>query len=162
MFKQTIKTIIKKTQKTHDIVIMLVGCFLLGLSVNQFLDPHGIAPGGVTGLAIILNNLTRIPVWAINLVFNIPLFICAIKLLKGEASKTFLGIAFLTIFLKVLPITTVTNDVLLSAIFGGITMGVGLGLIFRVNGSTGGTDLLALLINNFFSVNEPAQADRHC
>lgn len=156
MFKQTIKTIVKKTQKIHDIIIMIVGCFLLGLSINQFLDTHGIAPGGVTGLAIIINNLTQIPVWAINLVFNIPLFICAVKLLKGETLKTFLGIAFLTIFLKILPINTVTNDVLLSAIFGGITMGVGLGLIFRVNGSTGGTDLLALLINNFFpSMNPP-------
>ena len=128
MFNQAIKTIIKKTQKIHDIIIMIIGCFLLGLSVNQFLDPHGIAPGGVTGLAIVINNLTQIPVWVINLVFNVPLFFCAIKMLKGETLKTFLGIAFLTIFLKVLPITTVTNDVLLSAIFGGITMGIGLGL----------------------------------
>lgn len=156
MFNQTIKTIIKKTQKIHDTIIMIIGCFFLGLSINQFLDPHGIAPGGVTGLAIILNNLTQIPVWIMNLMFNIPLFICAIKLLKGETFKTFLGIVFLTIFLKVLPINVVTNDVLLSAIFGGITMGVGLGLIFRVNGSTGGTDLLALLINHFFpSMNPP-------
>ena len=156
MFNRAIKTIIKKTQKIHDTVIMIVGCFLLALAINHFLDPHGIAPGGVTGLAIVLNNLTQIPVWIMNLVFNIPLFICAIKLLKGEAAKTFFGIAFLTVFLKILPVQVVTNDVLLSAIFGGIIMGIALGLIFRVNGSTGGTDLLALLINHFFpSMNPP-------
>lgn len=156
MLQPTIKAICKKTQKAHDIIIMIVGCFLLGISVNQFLDTHGIAPGGVTGLAIIINNLTHIPVWVINLVFNIPLFIFAIKLLKSEAVKTFLGITILTLFLKVLPVVTVTNDILLSAIFGGITMGIGLGLIFRINGSTGGTDLLALLINHLFpSMNPP-------
>ena len=156
MIRQAIQTVIKKTQRIHDTVVMIIGCFLLALAINHFLDPHGIAPGGVTGLAIVLNNLTQIPVWIMNLVFNIPLFFCAIKLLKGEASKTFFGIAFLTVFLKILPVQVVTNDVLLSAIFGGIIMGIALGLIFRINGSTGGTDLLALLINHFFpSMNPP-------
>lgn len=156
MIRQTIQTIIRKTQKVHDTIVMIIGCFMLALAINHFLDPHGIAPGGVTGLAIVVNNLTQIPVWIMNLVFNIPLFICAIKLLKGEAAKTFFGIAFLTAFLKILPVQTVTNDVLLSAIFGGIIMGIALGLIFRINGSTGGTDLLALLINHFFpSMNPP-------
>ena len=88
--------------------------------------------------------------------FNIPLFLCAIKLLKKDTVKTLWGIALLTLFLKIININPVTNDVLLSAIFGGIIMGVALGLIFRVNGSTGGTDLLALLINHFFpSMNPP-------
>lgn len=156
MIRQAIQTVIKKTQRIHDTVVMIIGCFLLALAINHFLDPHGIAPGGVTGLAIVLNNLTQIPVWIMNLVFNIPLFFCAIKLLKGEAAKTFFGIAFLTVFLKILPVQVVTDDVLLSAIFGGIIMGIALGLIFRINGSTGGTDLLALLINHFFpSMNPP-------
>lgn len=156
MIRQAIQTVIKKTQRIHDTMVMIIGCFLLALAINHFLDPHGIAPGGVTGLAIVLNNLTQIPVWIMNLVFNIPLFFCAIKLLKGEAAKTFFGIAFLTVFLKILPVQVVTNDVLLSAIFGGIIMGIALGLIFRINGSTGGTDLLALLINHFFpSMNPP-------
>ena len=84
MFNQAIKTVIKKTQKIHDTIIMIVGCFLLGLAINQFLDPLGIAPGGVTGLAIVINNLTQVPVWIMNLVFNIPLFICAIKLFQMQ------------------------------------------------------------------------------
>ena len=150
------KEAVKKIYKIQDICMMVIGCFLMALSINQFLDPHNIAPGGVTGLAIVINNITNIPVWIMNLVFNIPLFLCAIKLLKKDTVKTLWGIALLTLFLKIININPVTNDVLLSAIFGGIIMGVALGLIFRVNGSTGGTDLLALLINHFFpSMNPP-------
>lgn len=146
----------KKGYKIYEFGMLTIGCLLLALAINQFLDPHNIAPGGVTGLAIVINNLTEIPVWIINLVFNIPLFLFAIKMLKGETFKTLCGIGLLTLFLKILPVGVVTNDVLLSAIFGGIVMGISLGLIFRVNGSTGGTDLLALLINRFFpSMNPP-------
>lgn len=150
------KAAVKRIYRVQDICMMIIGCFLMALSINQFLDPHNIAPGGVTGLAIVINNMTNIPVWIMNLVFNVPLFLCAIKLLKKDALKTLWGIILLTFFLKVVNINPVTNDVLLSAIFGGIIMGVALGLIFRVNGSTGGTDLLALLINHFFpSMNPP-------
>ena len=46
--------------------MMVIGCFLMALAINQFLDPHSIAPGGVTGLAIVLNNITNIPVWVMN------------------------------------------------------------------------------------------------
>ena len=142
--------------KVQDILMMVIGCFLMALSINLFLEPHNIAPGGVTGLAIVINSITNIPVWLINLIFNIPLFLFAIKLLKNDVVKTLLGIILLTIFLKIINISPVTNDVLLSAIFGGIIMGVSMGLIFRVNGSTGGTDLLALLINHLFpSMNPP-------
>ena len=142
--------------KLYEYGMLAAGCAIMALSINQFLDPHNIAPGGVTGLAIILNNLTSTPVWVINLIFNIPLFIFAFKLLKKDALKTLFGIGLLTLFLRIIPVVTVTNDVLLSAIFGGIVMGISLGLIFRVNGSTGGTDLLGLLINRFFpSMNPP-------
>lgn len=150
------KEAVKRIYRVQDICMMIIGCFLMALSINQFLDPHNIAPGGVTGLAIVINNMTNIPVWIMNLVFNIPLFLCAIKLLKRDTLKTLWGIVLLTLFLKIININPVTNDVLLSAIFGGIIMGVALGLIFRVNGSTGGTDLLALLIHHFFpSMNPP-------
>ncbi len=156
MLNRLVGPIMKRAYMVQEFLVLVIGCFLMALSINQFLDPHGIAPGGVTGLAIVLNNMTKIPVWIMNLIFNIPLFIFAVKLLKGETLKTLCGIGFLTLFLKVIPVGSVTNDVLLSAIFGGIVMGIAMGLIFRVNGSTGGTDLLALLINNFFpSMNPP-------
>lgn len=149
------KEAMKYVYKVQDILMMIVGCFLMALSINLFLEPHNIAPGGVTGLAIVINSIINIPVWLINLIFNIPLFLFAIKLLKNDVVKTLLGIVLLTVFLKIINVSPVTNDVLLSAIFGGIIMGVSMGLIFRVNGSTGGTDLLALLINHLFSSMNP-------
>ena len=143
--------------KIQDILILIVGCFLMALSINLFLDPHSIAPGGITGLAIVINDLINVPIWLTNLVCNIPLFIFAFRLLKGDTVKTILGIIFLTVFLRYVQFeSVVTNDILLSAIFGGIIMGVALGMIFRINGSTGGTDLLALIIHHFFpAINPP-------
>ena len=105
------KAAVKRIYRVQDICMMIIGCFLMALSINQFLDPHNIAPGGVTGLAIVINNMTNIPVWIMNLVFNIPLFLCAIKLLKKDALKTLWGIALLTLFLKIVNINPVTNDV---------------------------------------------------
>ncbi|WP_297135661.1 YitT family protein [Terrisporobacter sp.] len=140
--------------KFSDIIILLVGCFLMSISINMFLNPHNIAPGGLTGISIIINSITGLPIWLINISFDIPLFIFAFKILsKKDAFKTFLGIIFLTTSLKItenLAYLDITDDVLLSAISGAIILGVSLGLIFRINGSTGGTDLVGILANKFF------------
>lgn len=136
-----------------EITCMITGCFLMALSLNMFFEPHSIAPGGLTGLAIVINAIVSVPLWLINLVFNIPLFIWAYKILsKKDCLKTIVGIAFLTFFLNITtPLTSLnaTNDPLLATIAGSIVMGISLGLIFRVNGSTGGTDLIGLLANKY-------------
>lgn len=125
----------------------------MALSLNMFFEPHSIAPGGLTGLAIVINAIVSVPLWLINLVFNIPLFIWAYKILsKKDCLKTIVGIAFLTFFLNIttpLASLNATNDPLLATIAGSIVMGISLGLIFRVNGSTGGTDLIGLLANKY-------------
>lgn len=140
--------------KFSDIIILLVGCLLMSISINMFLNPHNIAPGGLTGVSIIINSLTGLPIWLINISFDIPLFILAFKILsKKDALKTFLGIIFLTSSLKItenLAYLDVTDDVLLASISGAIILGISLGLIFRINGSTGGTDLIGILANKFF------------
>ena len=144
----------KSSLKLNEVITLMIGCLLMGISINMFLNPHNIAPGGLTGVSIIINTLTGIPIWIINIAFDIPLFLFAFRILgKKEGSKTLLGIIFLTASLKItenLSSIEVTNDVLLSAISGGIILGVSLGLIFRINGSTGGTDLIALLLHKFF------------
>ena len=141
----------KLSLKLDEVIILLVGCLLMGISINMFLNPHNIAPGGLTGVSIIINTLTGIPIWLINICFDIPLFLFAFRILgKKDATKTFFGIIFLTLSLKLtenLSYVHVTDDVLLSAISGGIILGLALGLIFRINGSTGGTDLIALMLN---------------
>lgn len=144
----------KSSLKLNEIIILIVGCLFMGVSINMFLNPHNIAPGGLTGVSIIINTLTGLPVWLINLSFDIPLFLLAFRILgKKDATKTLLGIIFLTASLKItenLGNFQVTDDVLLSTISGGIILGIALGLIFRINGSTGGTDLIGILSNKFF------------
>nr|WP_243155225.1 YitT family protein [Romboutsia sp. CE17] len=125
----------------------------MSVSINMFFNPHDIAPGGLTGVSILVNTLTGLPIWLINISIDLPLFIFAFRILsKKDSIKTALGIAFLTSSLKItenLSYVHVTDDVLLSTISGAILMGISLGLIFRINGSTGGTDLIGLLANKF-------------
>lgn len=136
-----------------DVLILIIGCLLMSVSINMFFNPHDIAPGGLTGVSILVNTLTGLPIWLINISIDLPLFIFAFRILsKKDSIKTALGIAFLTSSLKItenLSYVHVTDDVLLSTISGAILMGISLGLIFRINGSTGGTDLIGLLANKF-------------
>ena len=88
----------KLSLKLDEVIILLVGCLLMGISINMFLNPHNIAPGGLTGVSIIINTLTGIPIWLINICFDIPLFLFAFRILgKKDATKTFFGIIFLTL-----------------------------------------------------------------
>lgn len=138
----------------YETCLLIVGCFLMALSFVLFFDPHSVAPGGLTGMAIIVNYLFSIPLWVINLVFNIPLFAIAYKILtKRECLKTFLGIVFFTLGLNIcenFATFEITNDVLLATLTGGVILGIGLGIIFKINGTTGGTDLIGLILNKLF------------
>ncbi|GAA3663454.1 YitT family protein [Asaccharospora irregularis] len=150
----------KNALTLSEILILMLGCILMSISLNLFFDPHSIAPGGLTGFAIVVNTLIHVPLWVINLVLNVPIFLFAYKILtKKDCIKTILGIVFLTLALKLtenLAILNVTEDVFLAIIVGAILMGLGLGLIFRINGTTGGTDLIGLLLNSYFpSVSVP-------
>jgi uncharacterized membrane-anchored protein YitT (DUF2179 family) len=126
----------------------------MAASLNMFFEPHLIAPGGISGLAIVINSVTGTSLSLINLLFNIPLFIIAYKILsKEDISKTLIGIAFFTACLQLtsnLSQLNATNDSLLACIIGSLLCGLGLGIIFRINGTTGGTDLVGLLVNKFF------------
>lgn len=138
----------------YETFLLLVGCLLMALSFVLFFDPHSIAPGGLTGMAIIINYLFDIPLWLVNLAFNIPLFLIAYKVLsKRECLKTFLGIVLFTWSLNVFEnfgTLEITNDVLLATLAGGVILGLGLGIIFKINGTTGGTDLIGLILNKWF------------
>lgn len=139
---------------TFELMILSLGCFIMSVGLNMFLEPYTIASGGLTGLAIVLKSLFNTPLWLINLVFNIPLFIFGVKILgKSDAIKTLIGILLLTFFLGLTqPLTTTfnTDDILLSAIAGGIVLGISLGMLFRIDASTGGTELACLILNKVF------------
>lgn len=141
----------KYSSYIFELLILALGCLIMALGLNIFLEPHTIASGGLTGLAIVFKKLFNTPLWVINFVFNIPLFIFGYKILgRKDAIKTLIGILLLTFFLGITePLTSanVTQDVLLSAISGGIIVGISLGMLFRINASTGGTELLCLILN---------------
>lgn len=144
-----------KTEKWYMIalsyIVLSIGVFIMSVGINYFFSPNTIAPGGVTGFAVVIERMTNIPIYITNLVVNIPLFILGAKTLgRSTALKTLYCTLILSLFLKVLPPMSLTHDLLLSSIFGGVLAGVGLGLVFKFGGTTGGTDLAGAVINRKF------------
>lgn len=144
----------------HNSVIeyigITVGCALMAISLNFFLKPNMIAPGGVTGLAIVIEGLIGIPIDITNLVINVPLFITGLMILgKAFGVKTAYAIVALSGFIRFFLIifgegAMITHDLLLAAVYGGVLMGIGLGTVFRFGGTTGGTDLAGAILNKYF------------
>ncbi|QQY80037.1 uncharacterized membrane-anchored protein YitT (DUF2179 family) [Keratinibaculum paraultunense] len=136
---------------TVSIVGLTVGVFLLAIGLTFFLEPNTIAPGGVTGFAIVFKKITNVPVYLTNLAINIPLFIIGILMLgKNFGWKTLYATTLLSFFLKIIPPQAVTPDLLLASIFGGLVSGIGLGIVFKAGGTTGGTDLIGFILNKIF------------
>ncbi|SCG83904.1 hypothetical protein DW1_2340 [Proteiniborus sp. DW1] len=130
-----------------------LGTFIMAIAINIFLEPNTIAPGGVTGLGIVIQKLTNgfITVWATNLIVNIPLFIAGVIILgKSFGAKTLFGTFILSFFIMIVPDIGATQDLLLSSVFGGVIMGIGLGIVFKSGGTTGGTDLAGAILNRLF------------
>ncbi|NLW21708.1 MAG: YitT family protein [Tissierellia bacterium] len=134
-----------------SLIGLTVGVFLLAAGMALFLEPNTIAPGGVTGFAIGLKKVTNIPIYITNLVINVPLFIIGVIILgKNFGWKTLYSTLLLSLFLRIIPSRAVTSDLLLSAIFGGVVGGLGLGIVFKSGGTTGGTDLAGSILNKLF------------
>lgn len=124
---------------------------IMAVGLNMFLVPKTIAPGGLSGLSVVISKLTGFPVSNILFTISTPLLLFSVKILgKKDAIKTFIGMAILTLSLKVTePLSTIslTDNTLLAAISGSILVGLSLGILFRIDASTGGTDLIALMLN---------------
>ena len=130
---------------------IVFGTFVMSVAVVLCFDKVEVVVGGATGLAIILKNLFNIPMWVVNVAFNLPLFIIGLKVLdKQSFVRTLVANIFLTIFLGVTPQANIlTGDLLVDIILGSVLMGIGLGFVFRAYASSGGTDLMATLINHW-------------
>lgn len=132
---------------------VLLGVIITAFGVSFFLIPAKIAAGGVSGLATVIYHLTNFPVGITMLLFNIPLFIVSWRVIGPMfGAKTLFGTITLSIFVDLFNgmAVPVTQDLLLSAIYGGVLSGIGLGIAFRSGGSTGGTDMAAQLVARFF------------
>lgn len=121
-------------------------------ALNFFLLPQQIAPGGFSGIAAIFYYLFSLPVGAVTLALNVPLFILAYRHVgRSFALRTLYALILYSVLADIIPVYTLSDDAFLSAIYGGVLMGLGLGIVFFFGGSTGGSDLLAKLINHYVS-----------
>ncbi len=136
-------------------VALVAGVLLIALSTNWVYDPAGMVTGGVTGLGISIKYLSgqylpfEIPLGATNLLCNIPLLIAAWKLFgKKFITRTLLATALLSVFLFLVPTVPIfEDDLLLACVFGGVIGGAGMGLVLATMSTTGGTDVLCMLIH---------------
>ena len=153
----------KRLEKTKllgsikEYIYIVFGTLIMSVAVLMCFDAAEVVVGGVTGLAIIFKNLFGVPMWVVNAGVNLPLFIIGFKILdKQSFVRTLVANVFLTVFLAVIPVYDIlTGDLLVDIILGSVLMGAGLGFVFRAYASSGGTDLMASLINHklrYFSV----------
>lgn len=127
-----------------------LGTFLLSLSFLVFIIPNNLLAGGISGLAIITNHFTGFSVGALIFLYNIPIVFWARKELRIRfIVYTVISIILQSLFLSYFQfVTPYRNDILLAGIFGGIFSGAGTGLIIRNYGSSGGTDVIAIVLKN--------------
>ena len=136
-----------------DVVFTIIGSALVGAALSVFIEPNDIAPGGVSGLAIALAYITPIRVSIWTLALNIPLLLCAWRILgKRSLIFTLISTVLLSVFIDLSAafLPAYTNNPLLAACCGGVVTGLGIGMLFLRGISTGGTDLLALLLKRVF------------
>lgn len=149
----------------RDYLFIVVGAFILAAGFVFFISPHKIVPGGVYGIAIVVHYLTQnvfsfwpdgIPIGLFGLVLNIPLTYAGIKILGPRFGvKTVLGFVLTSVFMDGITYMRpggdipLVDDVLLSCLFGGVLLGFGLGLIFKSRATSGGSDIIAMIIAKY-------------
>ncbi|PLR80992.1 hypothetical protein CVD25_07070 [Bacillus canaveralius] len=147
-----------KTKLAKRIFFIVLGAILMGVGLEEFLVPNRVLDGGIVGISIILAHLTG---WRLGLfifLLNIPFIFIGYKQIgKTFALSTLLGIAVLSVTTFLLhEVPVFTDDLLLATVFGGMTLGVGVGMVIRYGGSLDGTEVMAILANKQlpFSVGE--------
>ena len=147
----TIRTLIR------NYLLIIIGTALMAFAIASVLEPASLVTGGFSGIAIIVKQYTGhlipggVPLSVTNLVLNIPVFLIAIRL-KGlrYLIHTLFATVMLSFWLSVLPVVPLAgDDLLLASLYGGILMGAGIGLVFVTGATTGGTDLIAALVQHF-------------
>jgi uncharacterized membrane-anchored protein YitT (DUF2179 family) len=142
MMKQTMWNELKK------IVVVVIGAVFLAASLNFFLIPADVFASGFTGVAQILATLLPLSTGILLLLLNIPVAIIGwLKLGKAFTVYSFLSVALTTLFLEVFPVQAFSPDILLNAVFGGVVAAIGAGITLKVGASSGGLDIIALLLS---------------
>ena len=148
-FKRRLQSVVKRERLMAWIQIVL-GCIVGGAAYPLFLEPCQIAPGGLTGVAMIINSFTDWPVGITSLVLNVPLFIVGYRSMgRVFAFRSLVATILFSLTIDVLQLPALTMDPMLGTLFGGVLLGVGLGLILRGGATTGGTDMAARVVHRF-------------
>ena len=142
----------KGIQVLCDILVCIIGSALVGTALSVFTIPNEIAPGGISGLSTALAYVLGVRVSVLSLVLNIPIMLAAYRLLgKRSFFYTLLSTALLSGFIELASFLPVyTGNILIAAVYGGVLTGIGIGILFLRNITTGGTDLLALMLHKAF------------
>ena len=136
-----------------EILLIIIGTYIMCVGINLFLLSNELTTGGATGIATITYYMLDIPIGLMVALINIPLFIIAIfKLGMRFCIKSIFATGMFTLFLETAEFTRILNktstDLIISSIFGGIFVGLGISLVFKAGASTGGTDLVAQILRN--------------
>ena len=145
----------KKNMET--IIGVLLGNAVLAFTVAAFLVPHGIIMGGATGIGLTVSHYIAMDLSAIIFVVNIILFVLGTIVLGKTFAlttlvSTFVYPVFLSVMRSIPGITELTDNIMLASLYGGALLGLGIGLVVRVGASTGGTDILALVLHKWFHI----------
>lgn len=140
-----------------DYLFIFMGTGIMALAIQCIFEPIGLVTGGFSGIAIIIRKMTAgiveggVPLWLTNLALNVPVFIAAL-IIKGRKflGRTVIGTVLLSFWLYVIPQVDLTQgDYMLSAVFGGVTTGIGIGFVLLAKATTGGTDMVSALIQKY-------------
>jgi len=140
--------------KLKNALRIFIGCAIMALAYALFLIPHHFVPGGVSGIAIILNYFANLPVGALIMVLNVPIFLLGLKTMgKKYVINSLAGMivssVLIDFFHQVVKIPSATDNPVLASIYGGVMLGVGLGIVFRGRASTGGSDIVGMVLSKY-------------
>ena len=138
-------------EQTRAYLLIAVGCVLGGAAYPLFLVPNSIAPGGLTGVATIFNYLWGWPVGVTSIALNLPLFLIGYKSMgRIFVFRSFIATMLFSACIDLLNLPPLTDDILLASVYGALLLGLGLGLIMRGGATTGGSDMIARMVNKRF------------
>ena len=152
------KETIKHKIKIKELIEFIIGCFLVALAFNLFMSPNNLVAGGVSGFSLILKHFFGLNPSTIISIANVFLIILSFLVLGKEKTKaTILGSILFPVFVSLTEhlstyISFKESEMILIAVFGGVLQGIGAGLIFRAGYSTGGTDILNMIVSKIFKI----------
>jgi len=154
------KPLKKFWSQLNDYLLILVGALIQAVGLRLFLVPANLASGGVSGISQLINHFTGWPIGVMVLIGNIPLFLLGWRFLGGRRFAVRTAIAILAyslavdmiLFLPFFPKNGLTDDIVLNSLYGAVVSGVGYGLVYRARGTSGGSDVLARILNHWRGV----------